>query len=49
MRWAAPWQVDGFGARLCTPDLRQLHAKIENRGRYEVEAHRFQIEARCSG
>ena len=42
-----PLQVAGFGARLCFPDLRQLHAKIENRGRYEVEAHRFLIEAKC--
>lgn len=40
------WQVPDFDTRLYSSQLRQLHVAIENRGFYEVEAHRFLIEAR---
>jgi hypothetical protein len=45
---AVPWQVADFDAHLYSPALRQLHVTIENRGCFEVEAHRFLIEAECS-
>jgi SAM-dependent methyltransferase len=44
---AVSWQVPDFDLRLYSRELRQLHVTIENRGFYEVEAHRFLIEAKC--
>lgn len=41
------WQVPDFDVTVYASQLQRLHATIENRGFYEVEAHRFLIEAKC--
>ncbi len=40
------WQVPDFDVGLYASQLQQMHSMIENRGCFEVSAHRFLIEAK---